>query len=185
MLLFLNSRIKIGLLLLIGALTIVLPSCQDDPILTPVNDGIPVFTTKTKASITSIRLDTYPSTDPNGDLWDVVDSSNNDFDGLPDIFFNITDPSPQPPVLWSQLSHFSDVRAFDSTSFILLTPYEVIPFGSNIDVNIYDYELPDSTLMGTVNFLIGQYPDPTNPYPESVTSVENGYSVTIGIRWEE
>ncbi len=171
-------------LFLLGIVTFV-TSCQDDPYLTPVNDGIPVITPKSKAAITAIQLNSYPSVDPNGNTWDVVDSSILDYFGSPDIFFNITDPSPQPPVLWSQMSHFLDVRSIDTVSFQLLNPYEVIPFGSNIDVNIYDYELPDSTLMGTVNFLIGPYPDPLNPYPNYVTSDQNGFSVTIGIRWEE
>ncbi len=178
-----KSRFYLTLLFL--SMAGFLSSCQDDPYIEPVVDGIPVITPKSKASITVIQLNSYPSTDPNGNTWDPVDSSAFDYFGMPDIFFNITDPSPQPPVLWSQMSHFTDVTSLDTVPFQILSPYEVIPFGSNIDVNIYDYELPDSTLMGTVNFLIGPYPDPLNPYPAYVTSVQNGFSVTIGIRWEE
>ncbi len=178
-------KLKTGFIAGMVAFASLISSCQDDPVLTPVEDGVPVITPKSKASINLIQLNSYPPVDPNGNLWDPVDSSIFDYQGAPDVFFNITDPSPQPPVLWSQLSHFSDVQTTDTVPFYLLTPHEVIPFGASIDVNIYDYELPDSTLMGTVNFLIGPYPDPLNPYPDYVTSVQNGYSVTIGIKWEE
>jgi hypothetical protein len=175
---------RVFLLVLLAA-ALALPSCQDDPVLEPTDNGNPVITPKTKASITLIQLNSYPPVDPAGDLWDPIDSANFDYQGSPDIFFNITEPSPQPPVLWSQNSHFSNVTATDTVPFTLISPYQVIPFGSSIDVNVYDYELPDSTLMGTVNFLIGPYPDPLNPYPSYVTSTQNGYSVTIGIKWKE
>jgi len=181
-------KIKTGLVLLLLAFVAVMPACQDDPELGTENGGIPVITPKTKASITIIQLNSYPPVDPNGNLWDPIDSPNFDFQGSPDAFFNITIPDPQPPVLWSQNSHFDDVTAADTVPFFLLTPYEVVPFGSSIDVNVYDYELPDSTLMGTVNFVIGPYPDPAQPdkpYPDYVTGNQNGYSVTIGIKWEE
>lgn len=167
------------------AVVSIASSCQDDPILEPVNDGIPVITPKSKASITFLQLNSFPQVTPAGNLWDVIDLTTNDSLGQADIFFNITDPSPQPPVLWSQQSHFDNVGENDTVPFYLLEPYEVEPFGTTIDVNIYDFELPDSTLMGTVNFLIGEYPDPLNPYPDYVTSEQNGYSVTIGIRWAE
>ena len=184
---FLTKILQNRIAFLILGLGIIasVPSCQDDPELQPVENGIPVITPKSKAYITQIQLNSYPTTDPNGDTWDVIDSANFDTKGLPDVFFNITVPTPQPPVLWSQNSHFSNVSEVDTVPFVLLSPYEVIPFGSDIDVNVYDYELPDSTLMTTATFFIGQYPDPTKPYPDYVTSIMNGYSVTIWIKWEE
>ncbi|MBK6643553.1 MAG: hypothetical protein IPG39_21130 [Bacteroidetes bacterium] len=45
----------------------------------------------------------------------------------------------------------------------------------NIDVNVYDYELPDSTLKGNVNFLCGTYPTP-KPLPSAVNAEQNGCS---------
>jgi len=157
--------------------------------LAPVSDGVPVITPKSKASITLIQLNSFPQTDPFGQTWDTVDAATFDTLGSPDIFFNITIPEPQPPVLWSQLSHFSNIKEFDTIPFFLLTPYEVVPFPSVIDINIYDYEIfgttPDSTLMGTVTFDIDAFPDPLNPYPDYVTTEINGFSMTIGIHWEE
>src|SRR4030095_12673501 len=168
MLKIINSRIKTAILLLLPAFTLF-QACQDDPVLAPVNDGVPVITPKSKASITLIQLNSFPQTDPTGATWDTPNIAELDTFGSADVFFNITIPEPQPPVLWSQISHFSDISEPDTIPFFLLTPYEVVPFGSSIDVNIYDFEissalqLPDSTLMGTVNFLIGAYPDPLNP----------------------
>ena len=190
MLKIINSRIQIAILLLLPVLAL-LQSCQDDPELAPVNDGVPVITPKSKASLTLIQLNSFPQTDPSGATWDAVNIAEQDTFGAADIFFNITIPEPQPPVLWSQLSHFLNIMEPDTTPFVLLTPYEVVPFGSSIDINIYDYEvtpslpLPDSTLMGTVNFVIDEFPDPLNPYPSYVTSEQNGFSVTIGIKWED
>lgn len=166
-------------------LVLGMSACQDDPILEEVVDGVPVITPKSKAYITTIQLNTYPQFDPMGQTWDAVDSAMFDTLGLPDPFFNITIPDPQPPVLWSQGSHFSNTSVTDTVPYFLLNPYEVVPFGSNIDVNVYDFEITDSTLMGTVGFYIGQYSDPLNPYPNYVTGVQNGFSVTIGIRWED
>src|SRR5687768_16909126 len=103
-----KNTTKKGVLVLALAVAMAFTGCQDDPEIVPVNDGIPVFTPKSKASNTLIQLNTYPNLDPNGVLWDTVDTDNgNDpFYYFPDIFFNITDPSPQPPVFWSQQSHF-------------------------------------------------------------------------------
>lgn len=176
------------LFLLLVLISAVFSACQDDPDLVPLDDGVPIVTPKSKASIFLIQLNEFPDTDLNGNTWDIVDPAVFDSLGEADIFFNITDPSPQPPVFWSQNSHFSDVSPPDTIPFVLLDNFEVIPFGSSIDVNIYDYELPDSTLMGTVNFTIGPFPDLTEPniaYPTYVTRSQNGYEVTIGIRWED
>lgn len=158
-------------------------SCQDDPELNPNGDGNPLNNVKTKAFITLVQLNSFPDFDPLGNNWDTINEAAFDTFGRADIFFNITDPSPNPPILWNQGSHFSNVKSTDTTSFSLLNEYQVVPFGSAIDLNIYDYELPDSTLMGTVNFTIG--PQSGNiPYPSYITNSNNGYTVTIGIRWE-
>ncbi len=164
---------------------IVATGCQDDPFLPDVENGTPVITPKSKASITLVQLNSFPITDPGGLSWDVADPAAYDTLGEPDIFFNITPPDPQPPVLWSQNSHFLNISETDSIPYYLLTPFEVVPFGSSIDINIYDYDLPDSTFMGKVNFVIGPFPDPLNPYPNYVVTEQNGFSVTIGIKWEE
>lgn len=180
---FFKGHFFIGLLLVF--LGFAVQSCQDDPYLEKTENGVPIVTPKSKAYITSIQLNTYPAVTPTGDLWDTIDVVNNDTLGLPDIFFNLTDPSPDPPVFWSQNTHFSNVN--DTVNYFLLDNYFVDPFGSNIDVNIYDFELPDSTLIGTVNFFIGEYPGPnsTQAYPSYVTMVQNGCSVTLGLRWED
>jgi hypothetical protein len=179
-----NNFVKIVAFIVISSLSIT--SCQDDPVIEEVENGVPVITPKSKASIVSVQLNDFPDLDPLGMSWDTIAlTAPTDSFGRADIFFNFTDPSPQPPVFWSQGSHYSNVAPDDTVAFVLLDPYQVEPFGSYIDVNIYDYELPDSTLMQTVNFLIGEYPDPQNPYPDYVTTVQNGYSVTIGIKWEE
>ncbi|MBL0341065.1 MAG: hypothetical protein IPP71_09150 [Bacteroidetes bacterium] len=176
--------------LLLSAVILLLSvsSCQDDPYLEPTVDGVPVVTPKSKVYITAVQLNTYPPVTPSGDLWDAIDSKVFDTLGLPDIFFNISDPSPDPPIFWSQNSHFKDVSETDTVFFYLLNPYFVDPFGSSLDLNVYDYELPDSTLMETINFTLGEFPDPLNPqkaYPTSITAIQNGYSVTIGLRWED
>ena len=176
-----RNTIFFGFLMIAALVT----GCQDDPILPEVEDGVPVITPKSKASITLIQINSFPSTDPSGNPWDALLPAEYDTFGLADVFFNITIPDPQPPVLWSQGSHFNNVAPTDTTPYYLLTPYEVVPFGSSIDINLYDYELPDSTLIGTVNFLIGPFPDPLNPYPAYVITEQNGLSVTIVIRWEE
>jgi hypothetical protein len=167
------------------SLMFLFQACQDDPELQPVVDGSPVITPKSRAYITTIQINSFPDLDPNGNPWDMVNPAEGDTLGLADIFFNITIPDPSPPVIWSQGSHFANVPPGDTVPFFLLTHFEIVPFESNIDLNIYDFELPDSTLMGTVPFFIGTYPDPQNPYPSYITSSQNGYSVTIGLRYEE
>lgn len=159
--------------------------CQEDPILQPIENGIPVITPKTKASITLIQLNTHPEFDPTGSFWDVIDTTTLDTLGRPDVFFNMSPSGNTTPVLWSQNSHFLNCGLSDTLAYTLVQPFPIEPFGTTLAVNLYDYELPDSTFMETLDFFIGEYPDPTNPYPDYVTQVKNGYSVTIGIKWEE
>lgn len=159
--------------------------CQKDPILQEVENGVPVFTPKSKASITAIQINAHPEFDPSGNLWDVIDSTNFDTLGRPDVFFNISAAGTTTPILWSQNSHFLNCGPTDTIPFYILSPYLVEPFGTTISVNLYDYELPDSTYMESLDFFLGEYPDPLNPYPSSVTQTKNGYSVSIGIRWED
>jgi len=160
-------------------------SCQKDPDLQPIENGNPVITPKTKAYITAIQLNTHPELDATGALWDTIDSTTLDTLGRPDIFFNITQSGSTTPVLWSQNSHFLNCGMNDTLPYFLINPHQVDPFGSTISVNLYDYELPDSTFMESLDFFIGTYPDPANPYPTSITQTKNGYSVSVGVRWEE
>ncbi len=176
---------KSARLLLAVIVSMAVYSCQNDPELQPVIDGVPVITPKSKAYITTIQINQFPATDINGNTWDTINTAAGDSFGLADIFFNLTIPDPSPPVIWSQQSHFSNIAHTDTTPFFLVNNFEIVPFDSYIDVNVYDYELPDSTYMGTVNFFIGKYPDPLNPYPNYITGNQNGYSVTIGVRYEE
>ncbi|MFM7054686.1 MAG: hypothetical protein ACKOGP_09490 [Bacteroidota bacterium] len=168
-----------------GLLILGLAGCQEDPILQPLENGVPVITPKTKASITVIQINTHPEFDPASALWDNIDSTTFDTLGRPDIFFNITAPGTTTPILWSQNSHFLNCGPNDTIPYYLLSPYAVEPFGSTITVNLYDYELPDSTFMESLDFFIGEYPDPANPYPSSITQTKNGYSVSVGIKWED
>lgn len=172
-------------LFLILFFTLLITACQEDPVLEPADNEDVIIAPKSRAFITGIQINSFPGTDPSGNSWDAIDTTTGDVNGEADIFFNITDPSPNPPVFWSQNSHFSDVGSNDTTRYNLLENYEVIPFGSNIDVNVYDYELPDSTLIGTVNFFVGTYPDPQNPYPSAVLAEQNGCSVILFLRWED
>ncbi len=183
-----NKRIGAFYLVVVALLGLFINSCQKDPYLEPTVNGEAVVTPKSKVYITAIQLNSYPPVTPSGDLWDTVNVATFDTLGLPDVFFNLTDPSPNPPVFWSQNSHFNNVGETDTVYYYLLNPYFVDPFGSSIDVNIYDYDLPDSTLMGTVNFTLGEFPDPAQPqtaYPSYITTVQNGFSVTMGLRWED
>ena len=185
----LSFTFRFRALLLLSLFTVILAfnSCQDDPVLDPIGGENPIDNPKTRAFITYIQLRDFPATDPNGIEWDTVNLAETDTFGNADIFFNITTPDPDPPVLWSQESHFENVGEFDTTTFYLVNEFEVVPFGSPLALNIYDFELPDSTLMGTVNFETGPYPDPSNneAWPDTINVSINGYSVTIGIRWVE
>jgi hypothetical protein len=178
----LNFRLLAFFLILVQ---VVVYSCQDDPYLVQPDDGNTVITPKSRVFIRYIQLNSHPAVTPSGDLWDVADTLTGDTLGYPDIFFNITDLEAQPAVLWSQPSHFANVSPSDTLPYYLQSEYEVVPFGSDINVNVYDFELPDSTLMGTLTFYIGAYPDPLQPYPDYITQVQNGFSLTLGIRWEE
>lgn len=166
------------------AVMLLFQACQDDPILEKTVNGVPVITPKSRAYITAVQLNSFPSQDPNGNTWDAIDLPAYDTLGAPDIFFNIATTDAQPAILWSQNSHFSNTRQTDTIPYYLLAPFEITPFDSYINVNLYDYELPDSTLMGTVNFFIGTYPDPLNPYPSSITSNQNGVSITLGLSYK-
>jgi hypothetical protein len=178
--------VKFFAFFVISALAVMIfNGCQKDPDLEPVEDGVPIITPKTKAFINAIQISSHPDFDPSGNLWDNIDSATFDTLGRPDIFFNISEAGTTNPVFWSQNSHFLNCGPTDTIPFYLLNPYPVEPFGSTISVNLYDYELPDSTFMESLDFFIGEYPDPLNPYPSSVTQAKNGYIVSIGIRWEE
>jgi hypothetical protein len=185
-----NPSIKfrnIAKILIFSVLVIYLGGCQDDPIQDPGTAG-GAITPKSKAFINLIQLNDFPDTDPFGTPWDdtiTIGTLEPDTFGRADISMNISVANDPTTVLWSQNTHFTNSAPNDTLPYILLNTYEVIPFGSTIDVNIYDYELPDSTLLGKVSFLIDAYPDPENPYPSYVTAFENGYSVTIGITWQE
>ena len=165
-------------------IAVLFHACQDDPILPDSADGDSDNIVKTRAFITQVQLNSFPPLDPNGELWDAIDSSTFDYFGLPDISFNITDPSPGGAVLWNQASHFANIPSDSIVYYILTQPHEVIPIESFINVNIYDFDLTDSLLMGTVNFYIGE--SQVSPrYPTVLTESQNGYSVSIGLRWEE
>lgn len=175
----------IKILVIIFLATITWSGCQEDPILQPIENGNPVITPKSKASISVIQLNAHPDFDSAGNLWDTIDSTTFDTLGRPDVFFNISLTGNTTPVIWSQNSHFLNCNSTDTLAYTLVQPFQIEPFGTTIAVNLYDYELPDSTFMETLDFFIGEYPDPLNPYPEYVTQSKNGYSVTIGIKWEE
>jgi len=171
-------------ILALSILAIFMVGCQDDPI--DINNGPNgSIVAKTGAYINTIQISSFPATDPSGLTWDDTNSAALDTFGLADIFFNLSPQNDPGTVLWSQGTHFNNRAGTDTTAYYLVHPYEVIPFGSTIDVNVYDYELPDSTWMGKVSFLIDQFPDPDNPYPSYVTGFENGYTITIGITWVE
>ena len=171
-------------ILLIFSGIALIAACQDDPYQEPRSDG-DTITPKTRALIHTIQVNDFPDLNPSGIFWDDTSSAALDTFGRADIFTNISVNGDPSTVLWSQGSHFSNIAPDDTVPYFITTPYEVIPFGSTVDVNLYDYELPDSTYMGKVSFVIDQYPDPDNPWPSYVTSFENGYSVTIGITWIE
>ena len=93
---------KIALLLIFAAATFT--ACQKDPVLEALNNGQPVITPKTKASITVIQINGHPDLDSLGSTWDSIDSTNFDTLGRPDVFFNISAIGSISPVLWSQNS---------------------------------------------------------------------------------
>ena len=181
--LFDRNRLIYSLLLIF---TLGVFGCQDDPELGGPGgeDGV---LNPTRAYVNGIRVNSFPATDPTGATWDVPEDSILPVDpnGLPDIMLNITDVYPEPPVYWAQESHFANVDVADSVAYTLVEPYEVAMLDSYFLINIYDYDVPDSTLMGSVTLYVGQYPDPENPYPSAVLIQENGYSVTVGLSWFE
>ncbi len=171
---------------LLGVVILAAGGCQDDPYVEPDEDDDGTITPKTAVRITAIRLNTFPLLDPNGNTWDMIDTVPPvDLNGDPDIMFNLSDFEPQPLIFWSQESHFSNVTQTDSVEFILLDPYRIEPLDTYYSLNIYDFDVPDSTKMGFVTFYAGPYPDPDNPYPTSVLINENGFSVIVGLAWEE
>lgn len=162
-------------------------SCQDDPYVEPAPGDGPL-TPKSSAYITGIRLNSFPALDPMSLPWDTINDSIPPLDpnGLADPFFNLTDfNTSNPLVFWSQGTHFENVDLTDSVAYTLTTPYKAEPFNTNFKLNVYDFDLPDSVLMGYVTLFIGEYPDPDNPYPDAVLIEENGISVTVGLKWEE
>jgi hypothetical protein len=164
------------------SLAVIFNACQDDPII-PGSAEEDDQIIKTKVYISTIQINDYPGLDPNGQLWDTIDTVS-DPSGQPDVFFNITDPAQGNTVVWSQQTHFKNVPTLQPTAYFLTQPYQVIPVGSNLDLNVYDFELPDSTLMNTISFFIGE--NPVSPkYPEVITQTVNGYSVSLGLIWEE
>jgi hypothetical protein len=168
--------------LLMVSLAVIFTSCQDDPIIPGSPDDEDLII-KTKVYISAIQINDYPGLDPNGALWDTIDTITDPF-GQPDIFFNITDPAQGNSVIWSQQTHFQNVPTLQPTAYYLTQPFQVIPVGTSLDLNIYDYELPDSTLMNTISFFIGE--NPTSPkYPDAITQNVNGYSVSLGLIWQE
>jgi hypothetical protein len=170
----------------LGVVLTYMAGCQDDPYVEPGDDGDGTITPKSAVRITAIRLNSFPLLDPNGNTWDMIDTVPPvDLLGDPDIMFNLSDFEPQPLVFWSQESHFSNVKQTDSVVFILLDPYRIEPLDTYYSLNIYDFDVPDSTKMGFVTFYAGPYPDPDNPYPTSVLINENGFSVIVGLAWEE
>ena len=102
-------------LLLILFFASLITACQEDPGLEPSDNEDVIITPKSRAFITGIQINSFPATDLTGNSWDAIDSTIGDVNGEADIFFNITDPSPNPPVFWSQNSHFSDVGSNDTT----------------------------------------------------------------------
>lgn len=158
-----------------------LPACQDDPIF-PEGENGDEQTPKSKVYITALQLNDYPALDPSGNTWDPLDT--NDVNGDPDITFTLSEPGSGGNAIWTQASHFSNIPPATPVAYYFTEPLQIQPVGVNINVDIYDYELPGTLPMGSVEFFIGE--SPVSPkYPTQLDANFNGYSVSIALRWEE
>lgn len=173
------SRLFPALLLLFA---LSLPSCQDDPIF-PEGENGDEESPKSRVFITAIQLNDYPSLDPSGNTWDPLDTSY-DVNGDPDITFTLSEPGTGGNAIWTQASHFSNIPPATPVAYYFTEPLQIQPVGINLNVDIHDYELPGTVPMGSVEFFIGESPV-TPKYPTQLDATVNGYSVSIGLRWEE
>lgn len=160
---------------------LLLASCQDDPIF-PEGENGDDESPKSKVFITAIQLNDYPALDPSGNNWDPIDS--NDVTGAPDITFSLSEPGSGGNAIWTQASHFSNIPPATPVAYYFTEPLQIQPVGVNLNVDIYDYELPGTVPMGSVEFFIGESPV-TPKYPTQLNATLNGYSVSIALRWEE
>lgn len=156
-------------------------SCQDDPIF-PEGENGGDETPKSKVYITALQLNDYPALDPSGNNWDPIDS--NDVTGAPDITFSLSEPGSGGNAIWTQASHFSNIPPATPVAYYFTEPLQIQPVGVNLNVDIYDYELPGTVPMGSVEFFIGESPVAPK-YPTQLDAAINGYSVSIALRWEE
>lgn len=161
---------------------LLLASCQDDPIF-PEGENGDEETPKSRVYITAIQLNDYPALDPTGNTWDPLDS-NYDVNGDPDIAFTLSEPGSGGNAIWTQASHFSNIPPATPVAYYFTEPLQIQPVGIYLNVDIYDYELPGTLPMGSVEFFIGES-QVAPKYPTQLNATLNGYSVSIALRWEE
>jgi hypothetical protein len=147
------------------------------------------YGSRSGVAVRAIILAQMPHTDPAGQPWDVADTI--DTLGLPDVFYRMSDNDSSDYPVFAQPFHFENLNA-DSlpVPYFLTTPYKVRAFGSNLKLDIYDFEKsPDSSFVDSTlmkSFIVNIHPGDSlveNPYPDSLLLNEDGYAVFLFFNW--
>jgi hypothetical protein len=183
---FMSHRFLVVLIFIAGGL--MMASCQKD-YNDPGTAASPFYGSRSAVAIRAIVLAQMPLTDPSGNPWDTADTI--DTLGLPDVYYRIKDADSTNFTAFNQPFHFENLNA-DSLPipYFLTTPYQLRAFGSNVQLDIYDFEKDpssanvDSTLMKSFLFSVAPG-DSTiqNPYPDSLLLNEDGYALFIYLNW--
>jgi hypothetical protein len=147
-------------------------------------------------TITNISLTKFPPNNPDGKKWDwgAVANKNKEADVYPAISRLVGNT-------YQQEANWEDKTAYQLTSSDLPKGYSVsYPVGksrlrNDFAVQFYDNDkgepfVEDIQWMGTIYFNFTSYlrtaanPQPSNPYPASITIERGGYSAVLNLTWE-
>lgn len=182
------KKYPVGIIIAVFLLSMY--SCQkdyNDPGIT----GTPYYGSRSSVEVRAIILAQMPLTDPSGQPWDVADTI--DSLGLPDVYYRMADYDSASYPAFAQPFHFENLSP-DSLPlpYFLTTPYKIRAFGSNVKLDIYDYEKSsttsavDSTLMKSFIFTVTPGDSLIeNPYPDSLLLNEDGYAVFLFFNWKK
>ena len=138
-----------------------------------VTKTLNILPAPTTCAIQSISVTAMPFADPNGAGWDLLDG--------PDVCYQITNTNGD--VLLDGTSTRKDNSAAGNLplSWTLSTPFNITPLNTARNIQIMDYDLVGSDVIGSVPFLPNLY---RGTYPTTVLLTNKDLTVKLNIAWQ-
>lgn len=135
-----------------------------------------------KAIITKITINKFPSAKPSGEPWDNAFGNY-----LPDIYYIITDKNGQTLRSLNIAERKEDVNPKNlPVSFSLIGKvFPIDELKEPIFIFLYDYDsVTEPDKIGSVGFKLSDYMFGKDSYPEEITKSYQNTEISINVKWE-